>query len=98
MAEQTGLSTKIGTDLKATVWGAAGIVAPVVAMIPSGWMQLLAFETFIVGMVLINWKMTGSGLTPEQATKAKKRIDEIEQKVDVLSPEELVKESRELGK
>lgn len=60
------LTTAAGTTQKASVWTIAGIMAPMVATLPEGWMKWLAFETFIVAMVLINWRIQGN-IPPAQA-------------------------------
>lgn len=81
------LSTKEGTNLKAGIWGYAAVAAPIVAALPEPWMKLLAFETLAIALVIINWRTTGSGLSPEEATA-------IKQKVEDLTGEELLEEGR----
>lgn len=60
------LTTAEGTNNKASVWAIAGIVAPLISTFPEGWPKWVAFETFVLAMVLINWRIQGN-IPPDMA-------------------------------
>jgi hypothetical protein len=72
------LTTAEGTNNKASVWAIAGIVAPLISTFPEGWPKWVAFETFVLAMVIINWRIEGN-IPPDAADElmAEKELADV---------------------
>lgn len=81
------LTTAQGTNIKANVWTIAGIVAPIIATFPEGWMKWVAFETFVIAMAVINWRIQGN-IPPKQA-------QEVTDLLETETVQEVLREGRE---
>lgn len=64
LKDRFGLETDAGTDIKAGVWGMAGVMVPIVAQMEEGWPKWTLFTVFCVTMVLINYFTRGSSANP----------------------------------
>lgn len=87
-----GITTDQGQDQKGHIYLILAFVQPIVHSMAPGWAQTILTSLTLLILAYISYRTVGN-IPPAEAEVVREKIKEYQE----MSPEALVKESRELG-